>query len=261
VSLPVPPLGASIVNVFELTWTRLVRGKKLRVGAVAVALVVLSVVAARYAQGSDQPSELVKSGISLGFFNLLGYLIPFLVTSGAIAEEVESRTFHYLASRPVSRIAVTLGKYLAGLAMSAALLVGGLLVLHLAAYATVPTAMIDELPATLRAMGGILLLDVLYSAICMFWGALVPDAAGIVSTLHLAVMEFGFGKLPFFLRFVSLNFWAGELAGLPRGGLLPDTVPEVDAWIGAAAIPAVGLFFLFFAILVVATSEYRFGRA
>jgi hypothetical protein len=95
----------------------------------------------------------------------------------------------------------------------------------------------------------------------LFWGAVATEAAGIVSVLYLAVMEFGFGKLPFFLRFISLNFLGSELAGLPRGGLLPESVPEIAVWIGAVAIPVVTAAFLGFAALVVSSSEYRFGNA
>jgi ABC-type transport system involved in multi-copper enzyme maturation permease subunit len=258
---PTPSFGASVASVFRLSVTRLVRGKKLRVGSIAVVLVLFAIIAARYAQGSEDPAELVEQGIGLGFFNLLVYLVPFLLTAGAIAEEVESRTFVYVASRPVSRFAMALGKYLAGTALSIALLVGGLLILHVGCYLTTPTPMIDELPETLRAAGVVAMLTFLYAAICMFWGAVATEAAGIVSVLYLAIMEFGFGKLPFFLRFISLNFLGAELAGLPRGGLLPESVPEIEVWIGAVAIPVVTLAFLGFAAMVVSSSEYRFGRA
>jgi len=258
---PLPGFGASVVAVFQLSVRRILRGKKLRVGGAAVALVIFAIIAARYAQGSDDPSELVGLGIGLGFFDFLVYLLPFLLTAGAIAEEVEGRTFQYLASRPVSRFAMALGKYLAGTTLSIALLVGGLLVLHVGCYLTTPTPMIDELPATLRAAGVLTMLTFLYGAICMFWGAVATEAAGIVSALYLAVMELGFGKLPFFIRFISLNFLGAELAGLPRRGLLPDTVPELVVWAGAVAIPVVTITFLAFVAMVVSSSEYRFGRA
>jgi ABC-type transport system involved in multi-copper enzyme maturation permease subunit len=258
---PVPALGSSIATVFWLTWVRLVRGKKLRVGLAAVALIVVAITGARYAVGGDDPSLLVREGIALGFFNMLVYLIPFLLTAGTIAEEVESRTFTYVASRPVSRFALTVGKFAAGVAMSVLLLVASLLLLHVACYITVPTALFEDLGDTARAAGALALLATLYGAICMFWGAVASEAAGIVSALYLGVMEFGFGKLPFFLRFVSLNFHATELAGLDRGGLLPQTVPDFETWIAAAAIPTFTIVWLLLAALVVSTSEYRFGRA
>ncbi len=258
---PVPSLGAGIAAVFRLTWKRLVRGKKLRLGAVAVALVVVAVVAARYAQDATEPPEVMQAGIKLGFFTMLVFLVPFLLTSGAIAEEVESRTFAYLSSRPVPRLAIALGKYLAGAGASLALLLGGLLLMHVATFLITPGPMIDELPSTLRAGGALGLLTLLYAAICTFWGAVAAEAAGIVSTLYLAVVEFAFGLLPGIFRFVSMNYFATQLAGLPKAGMWPELVPDVAAWVPIVVIVPETLAFLFLAALVVGTSEYRFGKA
>jgi len=258
---PVPGLGAATAAVFRLQVTRLVRGKKLRLGALVTGLVVLAVLAGRYAQDTMEASAVVEEGISLGFFTMLVYLVPFLLTSGSIAEEVESRTFTYLSTRPIGRLALTLGKYLAGVALGAGLLVAGLLLLHVGAYLTTPTPMIDELPSTLRAIGAVLLLTLLYGAICMFWGAIATEAAGIVSFLYLAVVEFAFGLLPGIFRFISMNYHASQLAGLPKGGIRPDLVPDVEAWGPLAAIVVMTLAFLGFAAMTVSMSEYRFGKA
>lgn len=258
---PAPSLGAGAAAVFRLQWRRLVRGKKLRLGAVAVGLVVVAVIAARYAQDAVDPVEVMQAGIRLGYFTMLVYLVPFLLTSGAIAEEVESRTFVYLSSRPVTRLAITLGKYLAGAGAAIALLVAGLLLMHVATFLTTPGPMIDELPTTLRAAGSISLLALLYGAICMFWGSVATEAAGIVSALYLAIVEFAFGLLPGVFRFVSMNFFAQELAGLRRGGVRPDLVPEIATWVPLATIVPMTLLFLLLAALVVGTSEYRFGKA
>jgi len=256
-----PGLGGSIAAVFRLQWKRLIRGRKLRLGAIATALIVLVIVATRYLLDEVDEEDFVLKGIDLGFFNLLIYLLPFLFTSGAIAEEVEGRTFTFVTGRPVSRLAIIVGKYLAGMAMTAILLVAGLLVLHVGAFATDPTPMFEHFPDTLRAGGVLLLLAMLYGALCIFWGSLTTEAAGIVSALYLAIVEFGFGKLPFFLRFVSMNFHAGDLAGLERGGFFPDTVPEMDLWIPAAVLPSMTLVFVLLGWWVVTTSEFRTGKA
>lgn len=258
---PAPGLAAATAAIFRLQWKRLVRGKKLRLGAVVVALVVVAVVIARYAQSEAVPKDVLRDGISLGFFTLLVYLIPFLLTSGAIAEEVEARTFTFLASRPVGRLAITLGKYLAGVAMAAGLLVAGLLVMHLATFLTTPTPLFEELPGTLRAMGAVVLLCMLYGAICMFWGAVATEAAGVVSALYLGIVEFAFGSLPGVFRFVSMNYLATQLAGLPKGGIRPDLVPDVEVWVPLAAIVPMTIFFLIVGAAAVAASEYRFGKA
>jgi ABC-type transport system involved in multi-copper enzyme maturation permease subunit len=258
---PVPTLGAGTAAVFRLQWRRLVRGKKLRLGSVAVGLVVLAVTAARYAQEASDPTEVMRAGTQLGFFTMLAFLVPFLLTSGAIAEEVESRTLAYLSSRPVARLGLTLGKYLAGVVASVLLLAGGLLLMHVATFLTVPGSMIDELPTTLRAASALTLLALLYGAICMFWGAVATEAAGIVSALYLAIVEFAFSFLPGIFRLASMNYLAQQLAGLPKAGLHPELVPEVAPWVPFAAIVPMGAGFLLLAALVVATSEYRFGKA
>lgn len=260
-SPPVPPLGSATAAVFRLQWKRLVRGKKLRLGAVAVGLVLVAVVAARYAQDTVGPAEVMRAGLKLGFFTMLVFLIPFLLASGAIAEEVESRTFAYLSSRPVTRLAITLGKYAAAVGAAMALLGGGILLMHVAVFLTEPGPMVDELPATLRGGGAILLLAMLYGAICIFWGAVATEAAGIVSALYLAIVEFAFSMLPGIFRFVSMNFMAQELAGLPKAGLRPDLVPEIEPWIPVVTIIPMMLLFLALSAIVVGASEYRFGKA
>lgn len=260
-SPPAPSLGAGIAAVWRLSHTRLVRGKKLRLGGLAIALVIAAVVIARYAQDTVDAPTVMAAGIRLGFFTMLVFLVPFLVTSGAIAEEVESRTYAYLSSRPISRLAITLGKYLAGALAALALLLGGLLVMHIGVFLTEPGPMIDELPSTLRAAGAIGLLTLVYSAVCTFWGAVATEAAGIVSALWLAIVEFAFGMLPGIFRFVSMNHFAQVLSGQPVGGLRPDLVPPVAMWIPPTAMVAEMVIFLMLAALVVSSSEYRFGKA
>lgn len=257
----VPDLGTSTLTMLRLSWTRLVRGRKLRLGIAATLLVVFAAVAARYAAEGSAATDVVEAGVRVGFFGLLVYLLPFLFTSGAIAEEVEGRTFPFLALRPAGRIAIVLGKYLAGAGMSVALLASGIIVLHFASFATEPTPMIDELPATLRAIGAISLLALCYSAICLFWGSVVVEAGGILSALHLATIEFGFSWLPSFLRFGSMNYLASQLAGLPKGGFFPEWVPDIETWICGGVITLVTLVFIGLASLVVRVSELGFGKA
>jgi ABC-type transport system involved in multi-copper enzyme maturation permease subunit len=258
---PVPDLGSATLSVLRLSWTRLVRGRKLRLGITATVLVLLAAIIARYAAEGSVAADVVEAGVRVGFFGLLVYMLPFLFTSGTIAEEVEGRTFPFLALRPAGRVAIVLGKYLAGAGMSVILLASGILVLHVAAYATDPTPMIDELPGTLRTMGAISLLALCYSAICLFWGSIVVEAAGLLSTLHLATIEFGFSWLPSFLRFGSMNYLAAQLAGLPKGGFFPEWVPDIETWICGVVIAIVTLVFVGMATLVVRTTELGFGKA
>jgi ABC-type transport system involved in multi-copper enzyme maturation permease subunit len=259
-----PGFGTAVGAVFRMQWKRLIRGRRIRlaIAIVAVVLVVGTLTAARYAAPETVPiPDLVRDAIDWGFFVLLGYLIPFLFTAGTISQDVDSRTFSYFSTRPVDRHAILLGQYLLGAAVAATILTAGVITLHLACFITEPSLLVDELPSTLRALGALLLLCIAYSAICSFWGSLVPDAAGLVATLHLAVLEFLLSNFPY-VRLISMNYLATELAGLPKGGLpLPFGSPDIEPYIAAGVIPAVAIAFLALATVVVSTSEYRFAKA
>lgn len=257
----VPGFGSSVVAHARLGFVRTVRGRKLRLGAVATALVVIAAVTSRYLADEAEPAEVVKTAVRLGFFWMLAFLLPFLFASGAIAEEVENRTLTFLATRPAGRFALTLGKLIVAWTFSAGLLVVGVLLLHVGAYATTPSDMIDELGDSMRYAGALALLAACYSAICLFWGALVVEASGLISTLHLAALEFVFGFLPGVARFASMNYFCQQLAGLPRGGFGADWVPDVSLGICAGIVVVVTLIFVGLSALVVETSEVGFGRA
>ena len=257
----VPGFGTAVAAHARLGFVRTVRGRKLRLGVIATALVVIAAVASCYLADEAEPAEVVKTAVRLGFFWMLAFLLPFLFASGAIAEEVENRTLTFLATRPAGRLALTLGKLIVSWTFSAGLLVSGVLVLHVGSYATTPSDMIDELGDSMRYAGALALLSACYCAICLFWGALVVEASGLVSTLHLASVEFVFGFLPGVARFASMNYFCQELAGLPRGGFGVDWVPDLSLGVCAAAVVTVTLIFVALSVLVVETSEVGFGRA
>jgi len=258
---PVPSFADAVFAVVRLQWRRQLRSKKVPLGIIAVVLILAGIIATRYAASSVDPLKVIRGGFRLGFFDLLVFLVPFLFTSGAIAEEVESRTFPFLVSRPVGRSAIALGKYLAGVGVSAGLLVAGVIILHVGCFLTEPTLLVEQLGQSARMAGAVVLVAACYGAICMFWGALATEASGIVSTLYLAVIEFGFSFVPGPIRFVSMNYLASQVAGIDKGGLFPDMVPDVHPGICAGVVAGVTLLFLYFATLVVQNSEYRFGKA
>lgn len=258
---PIPSIGHSLAAHFRLAWVRLVRGRKLWLGATAVAIVIIVTLLARYLSKDAQPADVMQGLIKWGFFTLLVFVVPFLMHAGSVAEEVEARTFGYLAGRPSGRLTLTLGKYLAGTAMTWMLLLGGLLIAYVGIFATNPGAMGEALGPTLRAAGAIALLSLYYGGLCMFWGALMPEAAGIVSTLHLAVIEFVFTWAPGALRLISMNHMARTLAGIKPGGFMPEYVPVVPAPAAVGVLVAVSVGALALCAMVVQTSEYRHGRA
>jgi len=254
---PVPSFFASVGAVVQLTALRTLRGRKLRAAALATFVVLLfPAVIALFKEDADAV-EIVRGGIDWGFFRLLVFLLPVLFTSGTIGEEVEGRTLHFLMSRPVSRAAVAMGKYIVGAGASLAVLWAGILLLHLVGFATTPAAMIDELGATARAGGAASLLVLTYSGICLLWGALTPGAAGMISVVWLGFFEWFMSLVPSAARFVSMNHFARELGGLERAGL-DQWVPDVDLWICAAVVSAVWLAFTSLGVLTVQLSELRY---
>jgi ABC-type transport system involved in multi-copper enzyme maturation permease subunit len=257
----VPGFGASVVAHARLGFVRTVRGRKLRLGVIATVLVVIAAVASRYLADDADPEDVVKTAVQLGFFWMLAFLLPFLFASGAIAEEVENRTLTFLATRPAGRLALTMGKLIVSWTFSAGLLVGGVLLLHVGAYATEPSDMIDEIGTSMRCAGALALLAACYCAICLFWGALVVEASGLISTLHLASLEFVFGFLPGVARFMSMNYFCQQLAGLPQSGFGTEWVPDLSLGVCGAIVGVVTLIFVGLSVLVVETSEVGFGRA
>jgi ABC-type transport system involved in multi-copper enzyme maturation permease subunit len=259
---PAPPgLGHGIAVVFRLQWKRLIRGRKLRLGVLSLLLVVVAAGAARHLGSDADPAEVMDATARWGFFSLLVFLVSFLFHAGAVAEEVEARTFTYLAGRPAGRLAITLGKYLAGTAMSLALLVGGLLATHAILFATDPGALMEGLPSTLKLAGALALLALYYGALCLFWGSLAPQAAGIIATLHLAALEFVFTWAPGVVRLLSMNHMARVLGGVELGGLMVGHVPPVGPGAAAAVLTVMAAVAVTASALVVGMSEYRDARA
>jgi len=259
---PIPTFGASVTTVMRLSLIRLVRGRKLRLGMLAMILVVSAAIAARYLVGDAiEPEQMVEEAVRLGFFNLLCYLLPYLFAAGAISEEAESRTLPYLLMRPVSRFALTVGKWLAASLTASAVLVVGVILLHVGAWMTDPGQMIDELGPSARIAGALVLLSFYYSALCLFWGALVIEAGGVISIMHMGFFEFAFGKLPGPVRFISMNYLATQLADLPKGGFYEEWVPDVELWMCGAAVVAMTLLFVGLSALVTQVSELGYGKA
>ncbi len=258
---PAPSMVTAMIAVARLSLKRLVRGKKLRLAAIAFVLVFATAMLVRYTVAVEDPKAGLRILVEWSFFRLLVYLVPFLFTAGAIAEEVENRTLPFLVSRPVSRFALTMGKFLAGAIASVALLSAAMLLFHVGWYVTSPTDLVGELGDTMRMLGAVALLATFYSALCMCMGALLPEAAGIASILYIAAIEMAIGAAPYGFRLISMRYHAGLLAGFEKGGAFPSTVPDIPLAVSGGVIPALTLVFLMVAALVVEKSEFRFGNA
>ncbi len=257
---PAPSFFAGTAAIARLAVLRTLRGRKLRVAVVATIVVLLFPALVALLEDDADVTGIVSGGIDWGFFRLLSLLLPVLFTSGAIGEEVEGRTLHFLSMRPVSRSSIAVGKYLVAAGAALAVLWAGLILLHVVGYATSPTLMIDNLGQTARAGGAASLLVVAYSGICLFWGALVPEAAGMLSVIWLLFFEAFAGLLPSVLRMVSLSHYARLLGDLEPAGL-DLGVPPVELWVCAVVVVSAWLVFTGFGVLIVQLSELRSGKA
>jgi len=266
---PAPSFFGSTGALARLSLLRTLRGRKLRVAAVAVGVVILFPAVVALVKEDAETAEVVRSGIDWGFFRLLVFLLPILFVSGAVSEEVEGRTLHFLAMRPVQRSSIALGKYLVGTLSALGIFWAGLLLLHLVGFAATPTLLIDELGATARAGGAGSLLLVTYCAICLFWGTLVPEAAGLLSVVWLGFIEWFVMLLPGVARFLSMSHFARELGGLERAGMDVVSiggrelvrVPDVEMWICAVVVASEWIVFPGLPLLILPVSQLRFGKA
>lgn len=257
---PAPSFFSATFGIARLAMLRTLRGRKLWVALAATVVVILFPGVVALLDSDADAAEVVKGGIDWGFYRLLVFILPVLFTAGAIGEEVEGRTLHFLAMRPVSRAAIALGKYLVAVAAGLAVLWTGFILLHVIGYASTPTEMIDQIPETARAGGAASLLLMAYSGICLLWGALVPEAAGMISVVWLGFLEWFLALLPGVIRFGSMNHFARELGGLDRAGWA-EWVPDVELSTCAIVVVAGGLLFTSLGVLIVQLTELRFGKA
>lgn len=272
-----PNFVHATLSIARLTMLRIVRGRKLWVAGIAAAVVILFPAFVALSRDEADREALheavtaaVSGGIDWGFFRLLVFLLPILFTSGTVGEEVEGRTLHFLAMRPLPRAAIALGKYLVGTATGLVVLWVALILLHVVSYAATPSLMIDQLGETAQAGGAASMLLVLYSAICLFWGTLVPEAGGMLSIVWLGFVEWFVGLLPGVFRFGSMTHWARELGGIEAAGWGEITigpgdplvsVPVVETWIMVLVPVVEWALFLGFALLIMQTAQLRFGKA
>jgi len=264
-----PGLGASTASMIRLSVLRTLRGRKLRVAGVAALVVLVFPAVVALFQDDADTVAIVKGGIDWGFFRLLVFLLPLLFCSGAVGEEVEARTMHFLAMRPLPRASIALGKYVVGTLASLAILWAALILLHLIGYAVTPTEMIEQIPATARAGGAASFLLVTYCAIAIFWGTLVPEAGGLLTVIWLGFVEWFMGLLPGVLRFVSMSHWARELGGIERMGwhrveLMGEVraeVPDVALHWAALILACEWLVWLALALLMMHYAQLRFGKS
>lgn len=264
-------LGAAI----RLAWRRALRGRGVRVALVAVLVVlafptVIALLHLLAAWGLLDPiawvrdldsASLVESTHDYGFYRLLVFLFPLLFAAGLVAEEVEGRTWSYLAVNAAGRNATVLGGWLVAAALCLAFLAAGMLAIHVIGYAADPGGMIEGLGATGRAIAGAALLTVAYCAIAFFWSVMTPSAARVLTAVHLGIFEWGLANSIGMLRLLSLNTMGRAIGGLEEGGFLTDWGPDPSVPVAVAVIVAGAVVWLGLALFALNLRELRQGRA
>ncbi len=249
--------------VAHLEWLRLSYSKHVPLSLVAISIVIAVAAVARYAFGAA-PTTVYENVASTGFFGMLGYLIPFLFASSTISEEVVGRTLPFLTSRPVPRWTILLGKLLVTSLGASSLLFVSMLITYGVIFATQGQSLLTHLPLALQQATSLSLLATCYCAMCLFWGSVAVEAAGVATAVYLATVEFGAGYiLPGAAKLVSFNTHARKLANLPDNGFFAHAVllPDVPQWVWAATLLAGGLIFGLMAAWVFQWREYTSDRA
>ncbi|MHB1422921.1 MAG: ABC transporter permease [Gemmataceae bacterium] len=137
------------------------------------------------------------------FLLFLSFLLPLFNLSfatEALGGERESNSLIWMLSRPISRPAIYLGKFVALLPWTLGLTLGGFVLLCLAAGEAGWLALRLYWPAVLTA-------TLAFSSLFYFMGAFFrrPAVAAIVYAFFLEVM---FGNMPGYLKRISIGFYA-----------------------------------------------------
>ncbi len=257
-TLPAPSFVSATLAVYRFAVLRTLRGRRLAIALVTTSLLVLSVVLGR-TLGDQTSTDAWLGSVRFGLLSFLGYLLPFLFHASSFSEEHEDRTLAFLLVRPVSRTALLLGKYLAGLSASSIIALPTVLALYLASYAGwFELAASGTLPAACLAT---VLLMIGHGAIASSYSTMTPENSTAVTVVHLAMLELLPLQLPGVLPFVSMHQHALDVAGLERTGSFASSVPEIGTWASVGVVLCLSVFFFTLAATFASSREYRFDKA
>ncbi len=214
--------------IFRFEWLRLRQTNRFLIVSIAPVLLLLAAAIVRYADGSEATGKDVRDKtLHLGFFLLVALLTSYSFFSSSLADEIPRRTYPFLLTRPVSRIAILNARFVLAWIASMVVFALSATLLHVICFLTVPADMVGELPSLGRVIAGFAALTLYYGAVAQFWTIVAPEGGGLMVLMHLAT-DVILGALPAALRLLSGNFYAHEIAGLARAGFQPESVPAVN---------------------------------
>jgi ABC-type transport system involved in multi-copper enzyme maturation permease subunit len=175
-------------RVFQLAWRQMLWSRRTFFVIAIIGVPIVLALAARSGAVSGSLSmtvngEEVGEGLfaSILWVLLLRFVVPILGVwygTSLIADEVEEKTITYLFVRPIRRGAVVVGKYLAYLACTAAVVLPGVVVVHAAGMSEA----VDGSAGLLRGLAALTLGLASYGALFAFTGTSLrrPLVAGLV---------------------------------------------------------------------------------
>jgi len=229
-----PTFMTAAARVFDLSagqmlWSRRTVFLALVVGSPVVLAILLRVVEAAGVGGLRMGGSRVVSGATIfGLFIWLLYLrfiVPVLGVfygTSLIADEVDDKTITYLFTRPISRGAVLVGKYLAYLVVTAFVVLPSVMIVYFMLVPLRGGTLVGTFPDLVKDLGLLALGLAVYGAVFAWIGAQLkhPLVIGLV---------FAFGwepavlVVPGYLRRFTVAYYLQ--------GLVPHAIPQ-DSTLG-----------------------------
>jgi ABC-type Na+ efflux pump permease subunit len=188
-----PPLVASAMRVFDLSlgqmlWSRRSVFLGLLLGGPIVIAAVLRIIDVLYRSGFQINGARTGGGVIFGLIIWILYIrfiVPVLGVfygTALIADEVEDKTITYLFTRPISRSAVLLGKYLAYLVCTTLLVLPSVMIVFFIVVPTGGGSIAQAFPSLLTDFGMLVVGLMAYGAVFALVGTRLkrPLIVGLV---------------------------------------------------------------------------------
>jgi ABC-type transport system involved in multi-copper enzyme maturation permease subunit len=258
--MKLPSLMTASLRVFDVSLGEMLWSRRTVFLGVIVGGPVLIAIILRAVDMMNLPAMKVN-GIRVGgsgifslmmWFLFLRFIVPILgifYGTSLIADEVEDKTITYLFTRPISRSAVLVGKYLAYLASTILIVLPSVMLVYFLVVPVGGSSIAATFPSLLR--------DLLLLAVGLaVYGALFAAVGAWIKRPVLIGLFFAFGwenfamALPGYLKRFTIAFYTQGLVPhtMPQENLLSmlqsffrESVGPVQAVVTLAAVAAVSL--------------------
>jgi ABC-type transport system involved in multi-copper enzyme maturation permease subunit len=258
--MKMPSLMTASLRVFDVSLGEMLWSRRTVFLGVIVGGPVLIAIILRAVDMMNLPAMRVN-GIRVGgsgifglmmWFLFLRFIVPILgifYGTSLIADEVEDKTITYLFTRPISRSAVLVGKYLAYLASTILIVLPSVMLVYFLVVPVGGSSIAATFPSLLR--------DLLLLAVGLaVYGALFAAVGAWIKRPVLIGLFFAFGwenfamALPGYLKRFTIAFYTQGLVPhtMPQENLLSmlqsffrESVGPVQAVVTLAAVAAVSL--------------------